>query len=345
MGNLSEFLSYLEEEVKNGSLYAWGGQGEKATLEAIERRESQEANRRRVIALYRRRVAAGYEDMKLFDCSGLGTYFLYNQKRLIGSDKTANGLKALCRSICRSELLPGDFVFRVYRSGSEKGRAYHIGYVADRQGNVIEAKGRDDGVVKRALSAGGSGYWNAYGRPDCLREEIEGQTEARPDGFVLERLLKKTSPLMTGPDVKSVQQALMTRGYSCGGAGADGAYGRDTRSAVKAFQRASGLSTDGIVGEKTAAALGGSWRKAERFRVSRVLKKTSPLMTGPDVKSVQQALMARGYSCGSTGADGAYGRNTRSAVKAFQKASGLAADGKAGRDTVTALGGSWQADE
>ena len=31
--------------------------------------------------------------MKLFDCSGLGTYFLYNQKEMDSGDTTANGLK------------------------------------------------------------------------------------------------------------------------------------------------------------------------------------------------------------------------------------------------------------
>ena len=42
-----------------------------------------------------------------------------------------------------------------------------------------------------------------------------------------------------------------------------------------------------------------------------------------------------GYDTG--GVDGIFGRKTRSAVKAFQKANGLKADGILGKNTITAL--------
>ena len=343
MGNVGEFIEYLKGEVKNGSLYAWGGQGEEATEAAIERRESEEKNRQRVLKLYKKRRAAGYEAMRLFDCSGLGTYYLYNQKKLIPSDKTAQGLKALCREIAREELRPGDFVFRVYRTGSQKGRAYHIGYVVDEARNVVEAQGRDEGVVLRSLTAGGSSYWNAYGRPACLKEEIEAGVEEPAEAWSVSRLLKKKSPLMTGEDVRDVQAALLRAGYSCGKTGADGEYGNNTKKAVEAFQKAKGLTADGIVGENTTEALGGTWGQAAKaWSVSRVLKKTSPLMTGEDVRNVQTALIRAGHSCGKTGADGEYGNNTKKAVEAFQKQKGLTVDGKAGKNTVTALGGKWR---
>ena len=59
------------------------------------------------------------------------------------------------------------------------------------------------------------------------------------------------------------------------------------------------------------------------------------------MKALQSALIAKGYSCGGTGTDGEFGKNTESAVKSFQKAAGLTVDGKAGEKTVTALGGVW----
>jgi peptidoglycan hydrolase-like protein with peptidoglycan-binding domain len=97
------------------------------------------------------------------------------------------------------------------------------------------------------------------------------------------------------------------------------------------------------VGEKTTQALGGEWKTAgTTWSVSRILRKTSPLMKGADVKALQSALIAKGYSCGGTGADGEFGKNTESAVKSFQKAAGLAVDGKAGKNTVTKLGGKWE---
>ena len=63
-------------------------------------------------------------------------------------------------------------MFRIYTDGANKGRAYHVGIVVDAKRNVIEAKGRDDGVVKRDIDAQ-TGYWNYFGRPECFKDEIE----------------------------------------------------------------------------------------------------------------------------------------------------------------------------
>ena len=60
------------------------------------------------------------------------------------------------------------------------------------------------------------------------------------------------------------------------------------------------------------------------------LKKGS---TGSGVKTMQTKLIAKGYSCGSTGADGAFGVNTEAAVKKFQKEKGLVVDGIVGPRT------------
>ena len=58
---------------------------------------------------------------------------------------------------------------------------------------------------------------------------------------------------------------------------------------------------------------------------------------GPDVKKVQQLLIARGYSCGAAGADGDFGAATYNAVKKFQAANGLEVDGIVGAKTWAAL--------
>lgn len=54
---------------------------------------------------------------------------------------------------------------------------------------------------------------------------------------------------------------------------------------------------------------------------------------GNAVRSMQGALIAQGYKCGSYGADGICGEATVAAIKACQRANGLAADGICGPDT------------
>ncbi len=56
-------------------------------------------------------------------------------------------------------------------------------------------------------------------------------------------------------------------------------------------------------------------------------------MDGADVKTLQAALIAYGFSCGSAGADGDFGTGTESALKKFQSRFGLGADGIAGKGT------------
>lgn len=70
-----------------------------------------------------------------------------------------------------------------------------------------------------------------------------------PDAFAA--VLKRGS---SGAEVRSLQTRLKNWGYYDGGI--DGIYGSKTVAAVKYFQRKNGLTADGIVGAKTAAALG-----------------------------------------------------------------------------------------
>lgn len=58
----------------------------------------------------------------------------------------------------------------------------------------------------------------------------------------------------TGSTVTELQTRLKNWGYYTGSV--DGIYGSQTYAAFKYFQRVNGLQVDGIVGEKTAAAIG-----------------------------------------------------------------------------------------
>ena len=58
----------------------------------------------------------------------------------------------------------------------------------------------------------------------------------------------------TSSQNKQIQQKLKDLGYYFGSV--DGIYGNATRNAVVAFQKANGLTADGVAGPKTIAALG-----------------------------------------------------------------------------------------
>ena len=61
----------------------------------------------------------------------------------------------------------------------------------------------------------------------------------------------------SGEKVRQIQHKLIQYGYMKGTA--DGVFGKKTYDAVVWFQRKNGLKVDGVVGKRTAAALGLSW--------------------------------------------------------------------------------------
>ena len=127
-------------------------------------------------------------------------------------------------------------------------------------------------------------------------------------------------------NVAALQVAL--RAVHKYGGGVDGIPGPGTRRAVRAFQRAHRLPTDGIAGRRTRRALG---KRGTPRLGSRAMHVGS---RGWDVAALQFMLRRRGYS---VGVDGGYGANTAAAVRRFQSAAGLRADGLAGRSTLHAL--------
>jgi hypothetical protein len=245
---LNKFISYLEEQVRNHSMYVWGGQGEQGRQvnEAwIRKRENSTANAARAIAFWRKQVIAGYGDvLRAFDCSGLAVYFLLKEG-LLSSDTTADGLMRKCTRISQGELRRGDFVFKV----DAKGKAYHIGYIVDDALNVIEAQGRDTGVVKSPLKG-----WNAYGRPPFFN----AVATPAPAPATQSRVLTLVKPYIQGADVAVLQAALKKRGYTVGTI--DGVFGPKADKAVRRFQKKAKLTVDGKAGPKTNAALGLEWR-------------------------------------------------------------------------------------
>jgi peptidoglycan hydrolase-like protein with peptidoglycan-binding domain len=121
------------------------------------------------------------------------------------------------------------------------------------------------------------------------------------------------------------------------GTSADGRFGAATRAAVIAFQRAHGLVADGIVGPLTWAAIvdvanGGTGVvpvTATSIPAAQVARGISRGASGSSVAVIQRIVGA--------GTDGRFGPRTQAAVRAWQKAHGLVADGIVGRLTWAAM--------
>lgn len=117
----------------------------------------------------------------------------------------------------------------------------HTGlYVLD--GRVIHCSGE----VKTDTLTGGR-KWAKFGIPKGLYTWTELAKRVKGD---FKRMLKKG---MQGADVRNMQIMLNALGYECGTA--DGIYGAKTVEAVKAFQKAEGLTVDGIAGMETLTVL------------------------------------------------------------------------------------------
>lgn len=137
-----------------------------------------------------------------------------------------------------------------------------------------------------------------------------------------------------GAAVTRLQNRLLKLEYDCGVSKADGNFGSATQSAVINFQKNNGLSPDGKVGPKTWAKLNSADPVKGSGTNSGSLREGS---SGEAVRKLQERLISLGYNCGSTGADGKFGRNTTLAVIKFQKINGLSPDGIAGPKTLTCL--------
>ena len=138
-----------------------------------------------------------------------------------------------------------------------------------------------------------------------------------------------------GTDVRNLQQDLTTLGYYW--AEITGNFGARTETAVKRFQEENGLTADGVAGTKTLNAIAAAVARkggtpASGGSAGTTLKLNSQ---GTKVSQLQTDLKQLGYYYAEI--TGNFGERTEAAVKAFQKAKGLTADGVAGTKTLNAI--------
>ena len=150
-------------------------------------------------------------------------------------------------------------------------------------------------------------------------------------GLVSDGIVGDTTWNTLKNEIATLQAQLNKKGCNVGTV--DGIAGPATYNAVISFQNKNGLTADGQVGTATWDILFNNVSGGVSY--NRILKVTSPLMQGDDVKVVQNKLNSLGYNCGT--ADGYYGNDTKNAVVKFQSDRGLTTDGEVGPATWNAL--------
>jgi peptidoglycan hydrolase-like protein with peptidoglycan-binding domain len=340
----SDLVSFVIDARKSGWGYVFGGQGQLYTEELAEK-WGRRRRSGRDYSYFVNRCARWFGKI-VVDCSGL--IIEAYRSRIPGyGDKTANTLFGRCVQTGMLDSIPEIPGLCVWRSG-------HIGiYIGN--GKVVEAGGTNIGVVTTKLNAPATNKrWTNWGRLADVNYEGASAPPDEPEtpSCWVGRYLEITHPYTKGEDVEEVQQALADQGFSTGPI--DGIYGPLTAEAVKRFQQSKGLAVDGIVGPNTTKELLGSWvtdcdgkpyppgweSPLDAFELNRILKLTTPFMSGDDVREVQDALKEASSSPGES--DGIYGPRTESAVEEFQRSRGLQVDGIVGPNTCSELGGLWR---
>lgn len=150
--------------------------------------------------------------------------------------------------------VPGVLLYHVNSSGTMTHTGVYIG-----GGYAVEARAAKYGVVKTVVKNRTWTHWAALPgvltgeevqSPAPSEETPESAPQTQPDtsesGVISMNTLRNGSK---GTQVKVLQYLLNESGYDCGNA--DGIFGAKTLAAVKAYQKAKGLSADGICGKNT----------------------------------------------------------------------------------------------
>lgn len=260
----------------------------------------------------------------------------------------------------------GDIIFYDWQdsgSGDNKGTADHVGCVEKVSGNtitVIEGN-KNDAVGRRTISVNGR-YIRGYGVPKYDGKSTSSNTSKpsssagsstnntgkstnwtgyvnTPSGVNVRSTPKETktnkiTAISNGTKVQITRESgswgfdIISGGWvslkyikkgssgSSSGTGTSGNWVARLQSECNE-QGFSNQKVDGIAGKNTLAGCP-TVRKGASGNITRL---------------IQERLISLGYSCGSSGIDGKFGNGTESAVKSFQKAHNLSADGIVGQKT------------
>lgn len=186
---------------------------------------------------------------RVWDCNGLAEG-IYKDYTGVSIDTKARYNYANWCGVKGSGMIPAEY--RVPGAaifwGNRASDIHHVAYLVEPvsegkpEGDwyIIEARGVMYGVVKTRLNERKPNYWGLMD----LYYDYSGSDAS------CERILRRG---MSGADVKSMQEALIRLGYSCGKYGADGDFGSETEAALIKMQENNRLLADGIYGAESRA--------------------------------------------------------------------------------------------
>lgn len=213
--------------------YIWGTSGQKWT----------QANQDKATRDMTRRYGQKWVGHTVADCSGLFVY-AYRQH----GKKIYHGSNTIWEKYIVPEskgALAGEIKIR-YGSAvfqNVDGKRTHIGWYVG-GGMCVEEHGTKAGCILSPLAT-----WDEYG--ELVDQDYSAEIWETFNILPVDTVTKGAK----GELVKYLQRGLIEAGYDLGKTGADGIFGSETLSAVRAFQHDHGLAPDGKVGKKTWAAI------------------------------------------------------------------------------------------
>ena len=302
-------IDFCKQEVARGSIYVRGASGERGdriTATWIRDKEPKKSTADAAIALWNEnRKKYNKFTIGAFD-SGSLVSFCINSNGNPGFSLSADSHLHKCKRFQKDELQPGDFVFDWNKKMK---KVFHMGvYIGN--GRVIEARGREYGVVETALD---ERDWVKFGRPLSYytdgeyyepsenSEPLSSADRRLPDGIIcctLRVMIRAALRVKASPDGT----------ITC-------SYPRDSLVIYR------GVSGDFYyVSEDVDSSCG-------YIAMNQLKAKYPP--ASDEVKAIQRKL--------GIPADGIYDMNTADAVTAFQKAEGITVDGIYGPETKAAM--------
>lgn len=244
---------------KLGCAYIYGGYGEKQCTPAFRKERaaaypSQKGNTYSncLVLSGKQKKCEGckWHGMQAYDCAQLTRYSCKAAGQELPSGATNQWKQVAWAAKGTIDTLPDVPGVLLYQSNG-KGGMRHTG-ICIGNGYAVEARAAKYGVVKTVNKERPWTHWAAL--PGVLdgaevqEPEQDAVEEAAPKGSVV-KTMKTLRKGDRGTQVKVLQWLLGQNGHDAGTV--DGIFGTKTLAAVQAYQKAKGLTVDGIVGAKT----------------------------------------------------------------------------------------------